>query len=98
MALFRIPRGCFVFSQKSQMALLLLREVTGKALLDRRLPGSVLRWTALALSCYGFTKSLSQPDVKGECPAPSKLPGRPRESTLKSEEERDRDSKMCWSF
>ncbi len=90
MALFRIPRGCFVFSRKSPMALLLLRDIIGKALLDRRLSGSVLRWTALALRCYGFTKSLSQPDVKGECPAPLKLLGRPRESTLKSEEERER--------
>ncbi len=58
MALFRIPHGYFVFSRKSPMALLLLRDVTGKALLDRRLPGSVLRWKALALRCYGFTKSL----------------------------------------
>ncbi len=55
------------------MALLLLRDVTGKALLDRRLPSSVVRWKAPALRCYGFTKSLSQPDVKGECPA--ELPG-----------------------
>ncbi len=68
------------------MALLLLCDITGKALLDRRLPGYVLRWTALALRCYGFMKSLSQPDVKGECPAPPKLPGRPRESTLKKRE------------
>ncbi len=72
------------------MALLLLCDVTGKALLDRQLPGFVLRWKALALRCYGFTKSLSQPDVKGECPAPPNLPGCPRASKLKSEEERER--------
>ncbi len=76
----------------------LLRDVTGKAL--------SCAWRSLfcvemesvvellVLRCYGFTKSwirlasLSQPDVKGECPA--KLPGRPRTSKLKSEDERER--------
>ncbi len=48
----------------------------------------------LVLWCYGFTKSwirlasLSQSDVKGERPA--KLPGHPRASKLKSEDERER--------
>ncbi len=43
----------------------------------------------LVLQCYGFTKSwirlasLSQPDVKGECPA--KLPGHPQTSKLVEE-------------
>ncbi len=70
------------------MALLLLRDVTGKALLDRQLPGSVLRWKVLALRCYGFTKSLSQPDVKGKCPALPNLPGCPQASKLNIQTER----------
>ncbi len=80
------------------MALSLLRDVTGKALF-----WSAVAWFCvemesivelLVLRCYGFTKSwirlasLSQTDVKGECPA--KLPGRPRASKLKSEDERER--------
>ncbi len=56
---------------------------------------------ALALRCYGFTKSLSQSDVNGECPAPLKLPGRP--CTLRSEgwyeeEEEEDDLALVTSF
>ncbi len=52
----------------------------------------------LVLRCYGFTKSwirlasLSQLDVKGDCPA--MLPGRPQTSKLKSEDE-ESDSKAA---
>ncbi len=49
MALFRIPRGYFVFSRKSQMALLQLRDVTGKALFR-----SVVAWFCVEMESAGF--------------------------------------------
>ncbi len=81
------------------MALSLLRDVTGKALFRSAVAWFCVEMESivelLVLRCYGFTKSwirlasLSQTDVKCSlCPA--KLPGRPRASTLKSEDERER--------
>ncbi len=56
----------------------------------------------LVLLCYSFTKSwirlasLSEPDVKGECPA--KLPGRPQTSKLKSEDEKRKSQSVVSAF
>ncbi len=69
------------------MALSLLRDVTGKALFRSAVAWFCVEMESivelLVLRCYSFTKSwirldsLSQTDVKGECPA--KLPGQVEE-------------------
>ncbi len=91
-----VPHGFLVFPGNLSGSRRCSVTSLGNPSFTRRLPSSVLRWKALlllVLRCYGFTKSwirlvsLSQPDVKGECPA--KLPGYPRPSKFESEDERE---------
>ncbi len=92
-----LGRVSLVFPGSLRWFTSLLCDITGKALFRWAVAWFCVEKKSvvelLVLQCYGFTKSwirlasLSQPDVKGECPA--KLPDRPRTNKLESEDERE---------